>query len=459
MTPTIIEELKQVIQDETRVSVNETVLENHGRDLTYHTAAKPDVVVFPKNTEEVKRVIQLSSKHRVPLIPYGAGSSLEGHTIPVHGGITLDMSQMNQVKAIREEDFIVIVEPGVTRRQLAKALKRYGLFFPVDPGADASIGGMTATNASGTNTVGYGGMHQHVLGLEVVLPNGDVIHPGGLSFKSSSGYSIKDLFIGSEGTLGVITEITLRVHGIPEVIQAGKVLFRDLESAGQAAELLLKAGVQVKRMELIDEQTIAAVNKFSKTQYEEVPSLYIELDGAPKAVNEQVEIINELLRDDSNCLSITFEEDEKGRQELWHARHEASMSVVGLTPGKQLTSTDVCVPISELSKAIIETRKILDRYPVTAALFGHVGDGNFHVVIAVDRESKEEVAQFKKINGEIVDYALQVGGTCSGEHGIGVGKKDYLYKEHDEATVKVMKTLKETFDPQNLFNPGKIFKN
>lgn len=459
MNENMMGEIKQLIGEEERVSINETVLENHGRDLTYHKAGHPDVVVFPTNREEVQAIINLAAKYSAPIIPYGAASSLEGHTIPMYGGICMDMTLMNQVKEIRAEDFIVIVEPGVTRRQLGKALKKYGLFFPVDPGADASIGGMTASNASGTNTVGYGGMHQHVLGLEVVLPSGKVIHPGGLSFKSSSGYSLKDLFIGSEGTLGVITEITLRVHGIPEVIQAGKVLFRDLESAGRSAEILLRSGVDLKRIELVDEQTIVAVNQFSQTSYEEVPSLFIELDGAPQAVKEQVESIFDLLQDDENCMSISFVEDEKGRQELWHARHEAAMSVVGLTPGKQLTSTDVCVPISELSKAIIETRKILDRYPVTAALFGHVGDGNFHVVIGVDRESAEEVSQFKKLNSEIVHYALGVGGTCTGEHGVGIGKRDFFYKEHDEDTIHTMKMIKQTLDPANLLNPGKIFRD
>ncbi|WEG11987.1 FAD-linked oxidase C-terminal domain-containing protein [Pullulanibacillus sp. KACC 23026] len=454
----LLDELKQLIKDQDRVSTNETVRYNHGRDLTYHPASEPEVVVFPVNVEEVQQVVKIANTYNVAITPYGVGSSLEGHTIPVEGGITLDMSRMNQIKEIREDDFIVIVEPGVTRRQLGKALKKYGLFFPVDPGADATIGGMTATNASGTNTVGYGGMHQHVLGLEVVLASGKVITPGGLSFKSSSGYALKDLFIGSEGTLGIITEISLRVHGIPEVVQAGKALFSDVASAGRAAELLLRAGVEVKRIELVDEQTIVAVNRFSQTSYEEVPSLFIELDGAEQAVNEQVELIKQLFQDE-NCLSVTFERDEKKRQEMWHARHEAAMSVIGLTPGKQLTSTDVCVPISELTKAIIETRKILDRYPIVSALFGHVGDGNFHVVVAVDRDSQEEVAQYKKLNGEIIAYALSVGGTCTGEHGIGMGKKDYFYKEHDEETIQTMKLIKQALDPLNRLNPGKIFKN
>jgi D-lactate dehydrogenase (cytochrome) len=452
-----LDELRAVLEAD-RVSVNETVLANHGKDLTYHQASQPDVVVFPQTTEEVQAVIQVANTYNMPVIPCGVGSSLEGHTIPVYGGISLDLSLMNRIKEIRAEDFIVIVEPGVTRRQLGKALKQYGLFFPVDPGADASIGGMTATNASGTNTVGYGGMHQHVLGMEVVLASGEVIRPGGLSFKSSSGYSLKDLFIGSEGTLGIITEIILRVNGIPEVIQAGKAVFSDLESAGRAAELLLKAGVDVKRIELVDEQTIVAVNKFSDTNYTEAPSLFIELDGPIQAVKEQSEIIQSLLADE-NCLSLTFEADEKGRQQLWHARHEAAMSVVGLTPGKQLTSTDVCVPISELTNAIIETRRLLDRYPITAALFGHVGDGNFHVCMGVDRESPEEVAQYKKINSEIVAYALSKGGTCTGEHGVGMGKIEYFYREHDPATIQTMKTIKGALDPHKRLNPGKIFKD
>lgn len=453
---TTLEDLRSIIKDDTRATTNETVIENHSKDLTYHQPSRPDFVVFPKTREEVQEVVIYAHDHQLPVVPFGVGSSLEGHAIPIKGGISLDFTEMNEIVDIRPDDFIVKVQPGVTRRQLNKFLKRHGLFFPVDPGADASIGGMSATNASGTNTVKYGAMRQNVLGLEAVLADGKVIRTGGMSFKTSAGYDLKDLFVGSEGTLGVFTEITLKLTGIPEVIQAGKAIFKTLEDAGTAAETILKAGIPVARMELVDEQTIEAVNHYSQTDYTVAPSLFLEFDGSKQAVEEDSRFAKELV-DTAGCVSFQFESDEKARNQLWHARHEAATSVVNSVPGKRMTSTDVCVPISELSKAISETRRLVDTYHFqAAAVLGHVGDGNFHVVIGVNPDDVDEVAAYKDLNRKVVTYALGKGGTCSGEHGIGLGKKEYLRMEHGYA-VDVMKLIKQALDPNNLLNPGKIF--
>ncbi|TCP31277.1 D-lactate dehydrogenase (cytochrome) [Scopulibacillus darangshiensis] len=452
----LLTDLRSIIKDDTRVTANETVINNHGQDLTYHQPSNPDLVVFPKTMEEVQQVVVYAHKNNIPVVPYGAGSSLEGHAIPIKGGISLDFTEMNKIVEVRPDDFIVKVEPGVTRRQLNKHLKRYGLFFPVDPGADASMGGMAATNASGTNTVKYGAMRQNVLGLEVVLADGKIIRTGGMSFKTSAGYDLKDLFVGSEGTLGVFTEITLKLTGIPEVIQAGKAVFKTVEEASQAAENILKAGIRVARMELVDEKTIEAVNKFSDTDYIESPSLFLEFDGSKAAVEEDIRFTKEII-DEAGCVTFQFETDEKARNLLWHARHEAALSVVNLVPGKRLTSSDVCVPISELSQAISDTRRLVDTYHFqAAAVFGHVGDGNFHVLIGIDPNDAEEVAAYKDLNRKIVAYALERGGTCTGEHGIGMGKREFLRMEHG-AAVDVMGSIKRALDPENILNPGKIF--
>ncbi|WP_085524599.1 FAD-binding oxidoreductase [Tuberibacillus sp. Marseille-P3662] len=451
-----VEALKSLLGGADQVKTGPSAIDEHGRDMTYHPLAEPEAVVFPQSTEDVAEVVKWAVGTATPIVPYGVGSSLEGHILPVEGGISVDFAEMNQVIDIRPDDFMVKVQPGVTRHQLNQSLKRYGLFFPVDPGADASLGGMAATNASGTNTVCYGGMRQNTLALKVVMADGRVIDVGSEALKTSAGYDLKDLIIGSEGTLGVITELTLKLTGIPEVTKAGKAVFSSVRDAGAAAENILKAGLPVSRMELVDEYTVAAVNEHSQTDYPEAPSLFLEFAGGEQAVNEQIDFAQDIMQSE-NLVSMQFEADEQARNELWRARHEAALAVVGLTPGKMLTSTDVAVPISELTEAIVTTRQLLDQHHYTqAALFGHVGDGNFHVVIGVDRDNLDEVAAYKEVNHQIVDYALSKGGTSTGEHGVGIGKREYLLKEHGQG-VDVMKTIKQALDPKHLLNPGKIF--
>lgn len=451
-----LQDLQNLLTNPERATINETVLFNHSRDLTYHQPVSPDAVIFPVSADEVRKIMAYASQKSIAVTAYGAGSSLEGHTIPVHRGITLDFSEMNRIIEIRPDDFIARVEPGVTRQQLNHALKRHGLFFPVDPGADATLGGMAATNASGTSTVKYGAMRQNVLGLKAVLADGRLIHTGSMTFKTSAGYDLKDLFVGSEGTLGAITELTLKLTGIPETIKAGKAVFSSIEAAGEAALYILKAGIHPARIELVDRQTVVAVNLNSGTHYTEAPSLFLEFSGNETTVNEDIRFSKEML-EMAGCRSFEFAADEKERNQLWHARHEAGLAVVQLMPGKRKASTDVCVPISELTACLSEARRLVEqsRFKL-AAIFGHVGDGNFHVAFGVDPNDEQEIKAYKDLNRRIVAFALERGGTCTGEHGVGLGKKEYALMEHGEA-IDVMRAIKKALDPLNLLNPGKIF--
>jgi D-lactate dehydrogenase (cytochrome) len=451
----LYEDLLERIGDRERVTVNETILEQHSKGIAYHEPRKPDVVVFPKTAAEVSAVLSYANERRIPITPFGAGSSLEGHVIPVQGGISLDLTMMNDIIDIRPDDFLAIVEPGVTRMQLNQALKKYGLFFPVDPGADATIGGMAATNASGTNSVKYGVMRDQVLGLEVVLADGKIIHTGGMAVKSSAGYDLTGLFVGSEGTLGVFTKIIVRLQGIPEATNAIKVSFPTLAEAAQAAASILKAGVSPGKIELVDEQTIQAVNQYKQTDYPVAPTLFIELSGSAASVKDGTALVKELC-DAENAVSFETEEDSVARAKLWEARHHAAFAIQAAYPGKAMLSTDVCVPISKLPAAIAETRKLVDEYGMTAAILGHVGDGNYHTILAFDPSDAEEVKRIEEVNARIVRYALSHGGTCTGEHGIGIGKRQFLYEEHRDS-VPLMKGIKQLFDPNGIMNPGKIF--
>ncbi len=451
----VYESLLELIGDRERVSINETVLEHHSKGIAYHAPHAPDVVVFPKTAEEVSRVMAFANEHRIPVTPFGAGTSLEGHVIPVQGGISLDLTLMNHIIDIRPDDFLAIVEPGVTRLQLNEALKRYGLFFPVDPGADATIGGMAATNASGTNCVKYGVMRDQVLGLEVVLADGSVMQTGSLAVKSSAGYDLTGLFVGSEGTLGVFTRLIVRLHGIPEATTAIKVCFPSLEAAAQAAFAVLKAGVGPGKIELVDEATIAAVNAYKKTDYPVKPTLFIELSGSPSSVEEGTKLVNELCEAEG-AVSFVVETDSLARAKLWEARHHAAFAIQAAYPGKAMLSTDVCVPLSELPGAIADTRRLVNEQNMTAAIFGHVGDGNYHTVLAFDPNDADEMARIERVHAHIVRYALSRGGTCTGEHGIGIGKRAFLREEKGDA-VLWMKRLKQLFDPNGILNPGKIF--
>lgn len=449
-----VNELTELLSNE-QVTTNETMLEQHSRDEGYQPTSLPDVVVFPKTTEEVSKVVAFANEKRIPLVPFGLGTSLEGHVIPYHGGISLDLSLMNNIISVREGDFLVKVQPGVTRTQLNKELKKYGLFFTVDPGADATLGGMAATNASGTTSVKYGIMRDQVRDLEVVLASGEIIHTGGLSEKSSSGYHLNGLMVGSEGTLGVITELTLKVHGIPESVMAARATFPTTQAAVEAVTGVLSAGIPIARMELVDEYSIKQVNIYNKLSYDEKPTLFLEFHGNEAGLKQDVEFTKEIV-DDFGCEEIQFELDSKARSELWEVRHNLAYAFIHGFPGKKMMVTDVSVPITELAGAIVDAREAIEKEQMHGAILGHVGDGNYHCVLMTNMNSGEEVARANKINAHIVEYALERGGTCTGEHGVGVGKAMYQKREHGSAYY-VMKAIKKTLDPNGILNPGKIF--
>lgn len=449
-----IEQLQQILSQE-QVTTNEVLRTQHGKDESYHEPHLPDVVVYPKTAQEVSEIVALANEQPIPVVPFGLGTSLEGHVIPYEGGISLDLSLMNAVLEVRPEDFLVKVQPGVTRSQLNKELKKYGLFFSVDPGADATLGGMAATNASGTTSVRYGIMRDQVRDLEVVLANGDVIHTGGLAAKSSSGYHLNGLMVGSEGTLGVITELTLRVFGIPERIVAGRATFETIQQAVDAVVSLKQAGIPMARMELVDKQSIEKVNFASGTNFLETPTLFLEFHGNEAGLHSDVVFATELLND-NGCIELAFEQDERARNHLWELRHNMAYTYIHSAPGKKLMSTDVVVPINSLPDAIQNSREKIESMQIDAGIVGHVGDGNYHILLMVDMDSKEEIARAKELNEHVVEYALSLGGTCTGEHGVGYGKKKYQQQEHGLAYLW-MKEIKRVFDPNNIMNPGKIF--
>lgn len=449
-----IEKLQQLLSHE-QVTTNEVLRTQHGKDESYHEPHLPDVVVFPKTAEEVSIIVALANEQRIPVVPFGLGTSLEGHVIPYQGGISLDLSLMNGILEVRPDDFLVKVQPGVTRSQLNKELKKYGLFFSVDPGADATLGGMAATNASGTTSVRYGIMRDQVRDLEVVLANGDVIHTGGLAAKSSSGYHLNGLMVGSEGTLGVITELTLRVYGIPEKVVAGRATFLTVQQAVDAVVSLKQAGIPMARIELVDKRSIEQVNFASGTTFAETPTLFLEFHGNEAGLQSDIVFASELLND-NGCIELAFEQDERARNQLWELRHNLAYTYIHSAPGKRLMSTDVVVPINSLPDAIQNSRDKIESMQIDAGIVGHVGDGNYHILLMVDMASKEEIARARELNEHVVEYALSLGGTCTGEHGVGVGKAKYQQQEHGLA-YNLMKEIKRVLDPNNIMNPGKIF--
>ncbi|WAH41012.1 FAD-binding protein [Alicyclobacillus fastidiosus] len=448
-------ELTEIFPDKARVVRTESVLDAHGRDFTYHEPHLPDAVVFVKSQDEVVTVMRFAHSHQIPVVPFGAGSSLEGHVIPVEGGISLDFTQMNRIVEFRPDDFLVRVEPGVTREQLNDYLRHQGLFFPVDPGANATIGGMTATNASGTNAVRYGAMRDQVKGLEVVLADGTVLHTGGLAVKSSAGYNLTGLFVGSEGTLGVFTEITLRLQAIPQEVVAARAVFPDLDTVGKAAAELTSSGLSLGRIELVDAGTVRVVNAYKGTHYDEAPTLFLEFSGDPSGVARDVEMAQELC-EGAGCTAILFERDKSAREKLWEARHHASLAMMASAPGKKHMVTDVCVPISALPGALHHARQTIDAYGLDGMILGHVGDGNYHAGFMVDPADDEDMARFRAVNEAIVEYALARGGTCTGEHGVGLGKRKYLAREHGDEALAAMRGIKRLFDPQGILNPEKV---
>ena len=447
--------LREILGD--RVTTSASVREHHGRGEDYFQAMPPDAVCFPHTTEEVAAVVGLCASHKVPLIPFGVGTSVEGHVTAPHGGVCLDLSQMNRVVEVNEEDLDVRVEAGVTRKQLNEYLRDTGLFFPIDPGADATLGGMAATRASGTNAVRYGTMRECVLGLTAVLADGRVIRTGGRARKSSAGYDLTRLLIGSEGTLGVITEVQLRLYGIPEKISAAVCQYPTLADAVNTVIVTIQSGVPVARIELMDQAMMGATIAFSKLEgYEAKTTLFYEFHGSEVSVAEQAETVK-AISDDHGGSVFQWASRTEDRNKLWQARHDAYYAALATAPGKFAVSTDVCVPISRLAECIAESQIDAREAGFDAPILGHVGDGNFHMVFMVDRDDAADVARAKAANERLVHRALGMGGTCTGEHGIGFGKIDFLIAEHGEA-VSVMRTLKQALDPDNIMNPGKVLR-
>jgi D-lactate dehydrogenase (cytochrome) len=402
-------------------------------------------------------VLAFANEREIPVTAFGAGTSLEGHAIPLRGGISLDLTRMDRILEVRAADLQADVQPGVPRSRLNQAAGAHGLFFPVDPGADATLGGMAATNASGTTTVRYGGMQAAALGLEVVLADGTVIHTGSRAVKSSAGYGLTGLFVGSEGTLGVITGLTLRLHGIPDYVVAVRAAFPDVESACRAAATTIGSGVLVTRCELLDAETIRTVNDFKGTEYEQSPHLFVEFGGSEAGVAGDLEATR-LIAEDEGCSAFTAETDPSARAKLWDARHNVLHALLHAAPGKRTYTTDVCVPISQLPDAIRLGRELVDELGLLAHIVGHVGDGNYHVGVALDPDNPDEVARAKRLNEQIVADALARGGTCTGEHGIGIGKVSFLEQEHGDL-LPIMRGIKQLLDPHGILNPGKIFRD
>jgi D-lactate dehydrogenase (cytochrome) len=446
--------LLRLVPDERRVSDGESALGQHAADLSYHPAHSPDVVVYPESTAEVAAVLELANASGIPVVPYGAGTSLEGHVIPIRGGISLDLTRMSSIVAVRADDLTATVQPGVTRSQLEVAVGPHGLWFPVDPGADATLGGMAATNASGTTTVRYGGMRAHVLELEVVLADGRIVRTGSRAVKTSAGYNLTALFVGSEGTLGVITELTLRLHPIPDHVVVARAAFPSVEAACRAAAAIIGAGVLVTRCELLDATTIAALNAFSGTSFPESPYLFVEFGGAEAGVSGDLETTRELVADEG-ATAFEAESDPTARAQMWSARHNALMASLALAPGSKSMTTDVAVPVSELAAAIEHGRRALDESGLRGGIVGHVGDGNFHLAFLLDPDDAASIAQAKALNAAVVGDAIARGGTCTGEHGIGYGKLDYLELEHGDL-VPLYRGIKDLFDPNGIMNPGKV---
>jgi D-lactate dehydrogenase (cytochrome) len=452
--PSLLAALRELLGE--RLSTSAAICAQHGKDESYHPAHAPDAVAFPRSTEEVAGIVKLCAEHDTPIIAFGTGTSLEGQVAALRGGVSVDMSQMNRILRVNAEDLDATVEAGVTRKQLNEDLRDTGLFFPIDPGADASLGGMAATRASGTNAVRYGTMRENVLCLTVVLADGRVIRTARRARKSAAGYDLTRLFVGSEGTLGIITELTVRLYGIPEAISAAVCAFPSLEDAVNTVIATIQLGVPVARIELLDEAQIAAINKYSKLDHKVAPTLFFEFHGSPSGVAEQSETVK-LIAADNGAEGFRWATTAEERSKLWQARHDAYYAALALRPGSKGWATDVCVPISRLAQCIRETKQDLSQSSLPSALVGHVGDGNFHLVFMIDPNRPEEIAEAARLNSRMVTRALAMEGTCTGEHGIGYGKMDFLVAEHGEA-ISVMRMIKRALDPNDLLNPGKILR-
>jgi D-lactate dehydrogenase (cytochrome) len=452
---TLAQRLRERFGD--RFSTAMAVREHHGRDESPFPVTPPDAVVFAESTEDVAFAVAACRDHRFPVIPFGVGSSLEGHLLAVHGGLTIDVSRMNRVLSVDAADLLVTVQAGVTRKQLNAEIRDTGLFFPIDPGADASIGGMVATRASGTNAVRYGTMKENVLALTVVTAEGKVVRTGGRARKSSAGYDLTRLFVGSEGTLGVVTEVTLKLYPVPEAMSAAVCNFATMADAVDTVIETIQLGVPVARCEFVDEVMVRAINAHSKTTLREAPTLFFEFHGSEASAREQAGIVQEVARSHGG-QDFEWATQPEDRTRLWNARHNAYFAALQLRPGCRAVTTDTCVPISRLAESIGGARRILERAPCPTAIVGHVGDGNFHAILLIDPADPAEVELAERLNDEIVQLAIAMGGTCTGEHGIGLHKIGYLVEEAGEDAIDLMRRIKRALDPDGIMNPGKIFR-
>ncbi|MEN3931339.1 FAD-linked oxidase C-terminal domain-containing protein [Microvirga sp. W0021] len=450
---TVVSELQTMFGD--RLTTNMTVREQHANTTTWVKPQPADAVVYPETTEEVSSIVKLCAANRVPVIPFGTGTSFEGHVNAPYGGICVDTSRMNNILDIYAEDLNCRIQPGVTREELNDYLRDKGLFFPIDPGANAAIGGMVGTRASGTNAVRYGTMKDNVLSLTVVLPNGDIVKTASRAKKSSAGYDLTRLFVGSEGTLGIITEIVLKLHGQPEAISAAICPFPTVKHACDAVIAAIQYGIPVARMELMDEFTVRSLNDYSKLDLPVSPLLLLEFHGTEPSVKEQAELFGEIAAEyEGGPFSWTVKPEE--RSKLWKARHDAFWAVKLLRPGVKDVPTDICVPISRLAECVDETRRDLDESNLLGPIFGHAGDGNFHINLLIDMDDADEVARMKAFMERMVHRAIDMEGTCTGEHGIGQEKRKYLEIEYGREALDLMLTIKKAIDPLNIMNPGKI---
>lgn len=438
-----------------RLTTSAAIRELHGRDESSWHSVPPDAVATAHSTEEVSAIARICHQYKIPMIPFGTGTSVEGHVHALHGGVCVDLTEMNEILRVSAQDMDCTVQAGVTRNQLNHHLRDTGLFFPVDPGADASLGGMAATRASGTNAVRYGTMRENVIGLTAVLADGRIIRTGTRARKSSAGYDLTHLLVGSEGTLGFITEVTLRLHPVQEAVLAASCAFPSVHAAVQTVIETIQAGVPIARIELLDGLQIRAVNQMEKTDYPEQPHLFLEFHGTRNGVQEQVATVKNLVKENRGS-AFAWADNQEDRNRLWHARHNAFPASLQLRPGSRAVITDVCVPISQLADCIDASLKDIAKGNLPVTLLGHVGDGNFHLLILIDPDNPDERAEAESINHRLVQRALAMGGTCTGEHGIGRGKREYLLEEHGPAVV-VMRDIKRALDPDNLMNPGKIF--
>lgn len=448
----VFEELKALLHE--RVVADEAIRNEHGVGFSYHACTPPDWVVYPSSTEEVAEIVKICAAYQIPITPFGAGTSVEGHILALKGGVCIDFKLLNQLLEVNQADMYATIQPGITRNQLDDALKDTGFFFPIGPGVNATLGGMASTRASGTNAVRYGTMKDNVLSLQIVLPDGKIIKTGSKARKSSAGYDLTRLFIGAEGTLGIITELTIKLHSYPQAIYAAVCCFPTVEAAVNTAIQTIQKGIPIAKVELLDAQMMMAINRYSALNYKESPTLFLEFHGSPSELEEQIAQVEHIAQS-FGAKEFIWERDEAARTKLWRARTDAAPASVALRKNAQLMSTDVCVPISKLASCITSTQLDIEATGILAPILGHVGDGNFQLTIVIDPNDAEEFARAKALNKRLVERALAMEGTCTGEHGIGIGKLSYMPLEHGDA-INTMWAIKKALDPLNIMNPDKL---